>query len=320
MEAHRRHRTTSRTLASPSADVGVHAAHERLPGGSAICACLAAVVGLTLLLVACGSSPTPQPTATVVVTAPPATGSPSATPSTASSSVSATTTLSVYFMRPIGGAQPDHGPFIATAHRAVPATGTPATVAMRALLAGPSARERSIGMTSVIPSGTRLLGLTISSGVATVDLSSEFGAGSRASDAEVVYTLTQFSTVKTVVLKVGGTPLADAGGKRSRYEALTPPIFVERPAPFDTLGTTVKVAGTANVFEATFQWKAVDPAGHRIDGGTVTATSGSGTRGTFAFTVTSDAWPSAWRLVVWDASAENGSALHTVRIPLASGG
>ena len=45
------------------------------------------------------------------------------------------------------------------------------------------------------------------------------------------------------------------------------------------------------------------------------ATSGSGTRGTFAFSVALPAGSTTGKLTVWDASAENGAALHTVGDP-----
>ena len=52
--------------------------------------------------------------------------------------------------------------------------------AMLSLLAGPGSGQRSSGVTSGVPSGTRLLGLTIDRGTATVDLSSEFEAAADA--------------------------------------------------------------------------------------------------------------------------------------------
>ena len=47
--------------------------------------------------------------------------------------------------------------------RKVPTSNTPATAAIDALLAGPSASERGHQITSAIPDGSKLLGLTISS-------------------------------------------------------------------------------------------------------------------------------------------------------------
>ena len=62
--------------------------------------------------------------------------------------------------------------------RVVPGTVGVATAAMNQLLAGPTSAEagdRTI--TSAIPGGTSLRGLTIKDGVATVDLSTEFDSG-----------------------------------------------------------------------------------------------------------------------------------------------
>ncbi len=290
----------------------------------AVAATLAATA-LPVVLAACGgnSSPAPAPTVTVTTTAAPS-GSASAAASASATPSGATTTLSVYLLRPIGGSQPHHGPFIATAHRAVAATRAPARAALNALLAGPTAAEKAIHMTSAIPAGTTLRGLTISGGVATVDLSDAFlrASAATAAAAEVVYTVTQFPTVsRGVLIKVDGAPLAaSAGGgparQRTDYEAVTPPIFVESPAPFDAVTSPVRVSGTADVFEATFQARLLDATGRRLAGGTMTATSGSGTRGTFAFSLALAGSATAGRLVVYDASAEDGSPLHTVNIPL----
>ena len=290
----------------------------------------AVVLTASIVLVACGGS-TASPASSVTVTA---TAQPSSSPSSARVSASSsavpggapTATLSVYFLRPIGGAQPDHGPFIATAHRLVAATAAPAGAAVRALLSGPTAREKAIGMTTAIPASTTLRSLAISAGVATVDLSGAFGQASPATSAaaQLCYTLTQFPTVsRGVLIKVNGAPFAVSGSGSARtradYESVTPPIFVESPAPFDVVASPFKVTGTADVFEATFQSRLSDSAGRRLAGGTVTATSGSGTRGTFSFDLRSAGSAAGGRLVCFDASAENGASLHTVSIPVTFG-
>jgi germination protein M len=51
----------------------------------------------------------------------------------------------------------------------------------------------------------------------------------------------------------------------------------------------------------------------------VTATSGSGTRGTYDFTITFDAPPGPGKLVVYEVSAADGSRIHQVEIPLKLG-
>lgn len=93
-------------------------------------------------------------------------------------------------------------------------TATPrvATAALAALLAGPTRAERAAGLTTDIPRGTRLLGVTIANGVASVDLTSGYEAGADARSlqlrlAQVVYTLTQFPTVKAVRFELNGAPV-----------------------------------------------------------------------------------------------------------------
>jgi germination protein M len=93
------------------------------------------------------------------------------------------TTVHVYFVRGERGA---------LVHRVVPAR-TPASAAVRALLAGPTAAERRRGYSSAVPSGTRLLGLTVKRGLATVDLSNRFASGGGSTSmnwrlAQLVYT------------------------------------------------------------------------------------------------------------------------------------
>ena len=281
-------------------------------------------------LAACGGgSAAPQPTATVTVT-PSSSVSPAASPTAGvTPSAPATSAVAIYLLRPIGGSQPVHAPFVAAAQRAVPQTKALATAAMTALLTGPTARERAIGMSSGVPSGTTLRGLTIAGGVATVDLSSAFAApGTRSAMtarlAQIVYTLTQFASVgKGVLLEIDGAAVTSFGTtgldltqpqRRADFESVTPPILVDKPAPFATVSGMLRVSGTADVFEATFRARVVAGSFHRTL--TVTATSGSGTRGTFAFSVALPAGSARGTLTVWDASAENGAALHTVSTPL----
>jgi hypothetical protein len=120
-------------------------------------------------------------------------------------------------------------------HRPTPRV---ATAAVQALLAGPARSERAAGMSTQIPPGTRLNGISITKGVAKVDLTSEFesGAGSRSLQlrlAQVVYTVTQFPTVKAVRFLLDGTPVDVFSGSgivlshpvgRSAYRSLAPVV------------------------------------------------------------------------------------------------
>jgi hypothetical protein len=104
-----------------------------------------------------------------------------------------------------------------------------ATAALHALLAGPTRVEGAEGMRSEIPPGTRLLGVTIARGVARVDLSSDYEAGASSRSlqlrlAQVVYTLTQFPTVRAVRIAVDGTAVSNQPVGRGTYKALAPSV------------------------------------------------------------------------------------------------
>jgi len=95
---------------------------------------------------------------------------------------------------------------------AIPATPEVATGAIQALISGPTPAQAEAGLSSSVPTDTRLLGLTIEDGLARIDLSSEFEAGGGTFSmtsrlGQVVYTLTAFSTVDEVEFLLEGTPV-----------------------------------------------------------------------------------------------------------------
>jgi germination protein M len=246
-------------------------------------------LAVALLLAGCGGGDESTSTTTVGRTT-------TATP-TSSVPEEAPAVVTLYFLRDGKVAPVQRG--IVTG----PAIGT-ATV--RELLKGPSGDDR--GLETAIPSGAKLESLEIGGGVASVELSAALP--SQAALAQVVYTLTQFPTVKRV--EVGGK----TSGRRA-FEAQTPAILVESPVPSETVQSGFEVKGTANTFEATFNYELKDAAGKVITKNFVTATSGSGTRGTFRFTVAYKiSKPQRGTLVAFEVSAADGSRTHTVEIPL----
>jgi hypothetical protein len=194
----------------------------------------------------------------------------------------------------------------------VPGTKAVATAAVNALLAGPTALESRNAISTAVPDGTQLLGLTIESGVATVNLSSEFASGGDANAAQtrigqVVYTLTQFPSVKSVVVQVEGVDPAKGLG-RADFVALLPDIWVDRPAWNAAIGNPAHVTGSADVFEATFRISILDASGAMIADQQAMATCGSGCRGTFdtsvAYSVSRGQYGT---LRVYEPSAKDGS-------------
>jgi hypothetical protein len=105
---------------------------------------------------------------------------------------------------------------------------------------------------------------------------------------------------------------------RADFEDQTPGILVESPLPFEDVTSPIRATGTANTFEATFNYELTDTDGKIVDENFVTATSGTGTRGTFDFTTKKFTVPfsGVGSLVVFERSAEDGSRTKLVEIPL----
>jgi germination protein M len=265
------------------------------------------------------SEPSDQPSAGASAE-PGASGSPAAP--------SATMTVRSYFV--LGGEPGSVG--LVPVLRVVPQTVAVGTAAMTALLRGPDPtveRERTI--TTAIPAGTHLLGLTIKSGVATVDLSTEFDSGGGSASmqyrlAQVVYTLTQYSTVRSVVFQVEGRTVTVFGSEgivldgpvgRADYTDQLPAIFVDRPAYGAALPNPGDIRGTADVFEATFRVAILDGSGASIVDRQVMASCGTGCRGTFAISVPWVVNESQWgTLRVYDRSAKDGTPENTRDYPV----
>jgi spore germination protein GerM len=284
------------------------------------------MVAATLLLVACGSDAKTATNGSSTSSS----SSSSSQPATSTSGVTTTTTATnettvvrVYFLR-----DEKVGP----AGRTVPKDDTPAKSAMEELLKGPNASDGAAGLQSVIPAGTELHGVTISGGVATVDLSAAFGSGGGSLSmqgrvAQVVYTLTQFPTVTGVTFELDGVPAMTLGGEglvldhpqtRADWEDLTPAILVESPLPGDDVTSPFHVTGTANTFEAGLQLRLTGPDGAVLFDHFGTATSGTGTRGTYDETVTfTTAGHGTGTLRVFESSAKDGSEINVVEIPVA---
>lgn len=211
-------------------------------------------------------------------------------------------TVAVYFLR--------EGEKVGPVHREVTGSGV-GRAAILELLEGPEAAERSAGLSTAISQGAKLEAITISDGVATVELSGTLAVLDSGAEAQIVYTLTQFDTVRRVSMD-GHPPVG-----RGEMEDFTPSVLVESPVPGQSVHTPLRISGTANTFEATFNVEVVDDQGNVLGKRFVTATSGSGTRGTFDAEVP---LPSTYvgpgSLVVFELSAEDGSRIHEVKIPL----
>jgi spore germination protein GerM len=279
-----------------------------------------AAVGLMVAVAAsCTStSSTAPPSSTTTSTL-------TSTPSSTTTSILTSTTYSLYFLR---------GGRLGVAHRTTATTPAMGSRAVSALVGGPDSEEAAAGLSSAIPAGTRLLGLRIASGTATVDLSDAFGTNATpgaelARVAQVVFTLTQFPSVKTVAFEIAGsTPTTFASGAvslrsplgRSDVLGALPAILVESPAVGDRLHGSIRLSGLANVFEAQFNVQLIDGTGRLLLDKPVHATAGSGTWGTFdtTFSFTTSVTTTC-TLRVYDVSAKDGSPVDEVDLHLVAG-
>lgn len=271
-----------------------------------------------VMALACNPAPSPAPTSS-------ATGAPT---------TGASITVRIYLF---SGRLADSGGLVA-AGRTVPLRPEPVgssteSAALEALLAGPSDAELAAtpALFTVMPEGTRLLGLELGTGgVATVDLSSEFeSAGSANAEgrlAQVVYTLTQFPTITDVHFKIDGQPVTvfsdaqlslEPPVDRSDYTDQLPVIFLDGPTWGAVLGNPAHLTGLASAFEAQFLVRILDAGGHAVAERSVMASCGSGCWGTFdetiPYAVTS---AGLGRVQAYELSEVDGSIVNLTDYPV----
>ena len=198
---------------------------------------------------------------------------------------------------------------------------------LETLFAGPTGAGN---LSSAVPSGTAMNGLDIEDGTATVDLSSEFASGKGIPSmgmrlGQLTFTLTQFPTVKRVVLELDGDRVERFSQEglviekpltRADFEDISPPIIVNRPLGGSEVAR-LRVSGTANVFEANVSIRIVTSDGEALVKTFTTATCGSGCRGTFSENVEFDVdEPTEATLQVYEESAQTGKPTNMIEVPL----
>ncbi|MFC0506936.1 Gmad2 immunoglobulin-like domain-containing protein [Micromonospora costi] len=292
---------------------------------------LAALLLVTAVLSGCapprsgslGPAPTSAPTAAGPATASPTTGggttaapppatsgsrpAPETPPSTGAPVPTGTVTVDLWFVRD-GRLTPTR--------RTRPSTLATSRLALTELAAGPTHAEAATGLTTLVPAGSEPL--AVAGGVATVRLGATAGdaATVRLRQAQVVWTLTQFPTVRQVRFDPpAGAPDGPVG--RADYADLLPPIVVTSPTVGQRVSSPLTVAGTADVFEATVSLRVLDAGGREIATTFTTASCGSGCRGDYRAAVT-------WRvgreqpgtIEAYEVSARDGARVNVVRVPV----
>jgi spore germination protein GerM len=294
------------------------------------------------------SSPTPSSTPSRTLS--PTTPSPTVAPATPSATPTTTIVRAYFVLRDGSGGEVVNEPTLVPVLRTVPMSTATATAAMKALLSGPTAKERAAQppIKTLIPAGSKLLGIEIARGLATVDLSAEFASLSPADAwdlgmfelrgrlAQVAYTLTQFTAVDRVDFKLEGKPvkvlfgMADPedGSKeavvldepvtRAAYrEHYLPLIFVDGPAWGAAYPSGSHIAGLANVFEAQFRIALLDRNDKVLVDRPVLASCGSGCWGDFDVTLSYDVSRAQWgTLRVWDISEYSGRPVAVREYPV----
>ena len=247
---------------------------------------------------------------------------PSGSPSSSASPSMTAETMSGRAYYGLGGAAGVTG--LVPTLRVVPKSSGVARAALEALLDSATIRDTYAQLSTAIPEGTKVLGISVKNGVATVDLSREFASGGGSASSflrlgQVVYTLTQFSTVRSVLFQVEGQTVTTFGpegivleGPQARrdFRDQLPTIFVDRPAFGAAAGNPARITGSADVFEAAFRVALLVGSGKVLIDQHAMATCGAGCepRGTFDVTLQYDVPKAQWgTLRVYYGSAQDGS-------------
>lgn len=203
-------------------------------------------------------------------------------------------------------------------------------VSIEAMLAGPTSGEAALGVTTAIPDGVVLQSVYVNDGIAWIDLDRSFESGGGTSSmllrlAQLTATATAAPEVDAVLLRLDGAWVSTFSGEGLvldhawtlvDIEAQLPIIAPELPAPGDVVASPIRITGTANTFEATFQVQVLDDAGGLLADATVMATSGTGTRGTFDVTLPVGDFTGPATVRLLEYSPKDGAETAVVEIPV----
>jgi hypothetical protein len=203
------------------------------------------------------------------------------------------------------------------------------TSVVQSLLAGPAAVEVGAGITSALPVDATLLGVTVSDGIATVNLSPNVAEGAPGDltlrAAQLLYTLTALPGISKVEFAFAGVVNYGFGrpelnvhplGREQFTDGVLPAILLETPLPYSAAADHVLVlSGTSDTFEATVNYKVLDPQGNVLVDGVTMATCGTGCWGTFRQTVRLPVTAvGPYTVQVFDYSSKDGSVVDLQQI------
>jgi hypothetical protein len=222
--------------------------------------------------------------------------------------------LAVYYLRTFEGRR-----YLAPEWHPVPYTRAVAVAAVTELLDG---EPYCPGSRRPFPAGARLHGVQIDKGTATVELSgtslaAQPGAARRWPLQALVHTLTQFPTVRRVLVRADGRPVSKPLGRDSALRMA--PIALAEPAPGALVkGDQLVVKGEASVYEGTVSLRLRDDQGQVMAQGHATAAEGAPGRGPFSglLSFTPPASPHSWTVEAFEVSAEDGAIVYSVQLPV----
>lgn len=276
------------------------------------------LLGLALALIAGDSDRTdkvasdrPPAPSTSPATSPPGTTEPTVVP-TASPTRGESRDLGLYYL----GEQADGEWWLYREFRSITVTDArPVRAAVNAMLTLPPLDPDYF---SPWPASSRVLSTAKSGDTAIVDLTAAVNerdapeAISRLAIQQLVHTATAADpTVRRVRILVEGEELTSLWGHpvgrqpiaRAPQGDVLAPVWIIDPIEGATVGRTLTVKGAANVLEATVSYE-VERAGSVTEDGTVTVTTGSGTRGDWSVVLTLDS--GSYVLRFFSVSADTG--------------
>lgn len=186
------------------------------------------------------------------------------------------------------------------------------------------------GFSNMVPAAVEILGVTPGEHTVTVDMNEAFLAGSGSGLLgdftmlnQMISTASAFGEIESVLFTVNGEPVTAFGSEgldlsepQGRDAYLDQLNSVNVDSPIQGQGDeSLRVAGFANVFEATVSLEVVDATGNVVQEDFATATCGTGCWGAYEFEVDYPFVGDETIRVFWH-SAEDGSPSDVVSIPV----
>jgi hypothetical protein len=186
------------------------------------------------------------------------------------------------------------------------------------------------GFTNMVPGEVEILDVTSNEHTVTVDMNDAFVAGSGSGLLgdftmlnQLIYTASAFGDIDSALFTVNGEPVTAFGSEgldlsepqgRDAFLDQLNSVNVDSPAQGQG-DEPLRIAGFANVFEATVSLEVVDSSGNVVHEDFTTATCGTGCWGAYEFEVDYPFVGGETVRVFWH-SAEDGSPSDVVSIPV----